>query len=324
MLEHYNVAVLPARPRKPKDKAKAEVGVQVVERWIMARIRHEIFYSLASLNQRIRELLERLNNKIMQKLGYSRAELFIQLDKPALKPLPEASYSYTLVKKVRVHADYHVEIDKHYYSVPCSLLGQQLEAWISGELVRLFNQGQEVAVHPRKRTYGYSTRNEHMPEAHRQHATWTPERLLEWAGHIGSETHSYVLHILNSRPHPEQSYRFCLGLLNLHKKYSKARLNAACARALKTKVWRLSGIKSILEKVWINNLFRIQNQICYPRWNTKTYAAVSITTDTGSMMNHLYEQLTALKLTGFRDALKSNLLSRAHTRSWASKNACHY
>ncbi|EMQ8080370.1 IS21-like element ISEc12 family transposase, partial [Escherichia coli] len=159
MLEHYNVAVLPARPRKPKDKAKAEVGVQVVERWIMARIRHEIFYSLASLNQRIRELLERLNNKIMQKLGYSRAELFIQLDKPALKPLPEASYSYTLVKKVRVHADYHVEIDKHYYSVPCSLLGQQLEAWISGELVRLFNQGQEVAVHPRKRTYGYSTRN---------------------------------------------------------------------------------------------------------------------------------------------------------------------
>ncbi len=186
MLEHYNVAVLPARPRKPKDKAKAEVGVQVVERWIMARIRHEIFYSLASLNQRIRELLERLNNKIMQKLGYSRAELFIQLDKPALKPLPEASYSYTLVKKVRVHADYHVEIDKHYYSVPCSLLGQQLEAWISGELVRLFNQGQEVAVHPRKRTYGYSTRNEHMPEAHRQHATWTPERLLEWAGHIGS------------------------------------------------------------------------------------------------------------------------------------------
>ncbi|EHJ6763780.1 IS21-like element ISEc12 family transposase, partial [Escherichia coli] len=248
MLEHYNVAVLPARPRKPKDKAKAEVGVQVVERWIMARIRHEIFYSLASLNQRIRELLERLNNKIMQKLGYSRAELFIQLDKPALKPLPEASYSYTLVKKVRVHADYHVEIDKHYYSVPCSLLGQQLEAWISGELVRLFNQGQEVAVHPRKRTYGYSTRNEHMPEAHRQHATWTPERLLEWAGHIGSETHSYVLHILNSRPHPEQSYRFCLGLLNLHKKYSKARLNAACARALKTKVWRLSGIKSILEK----------------------------------------------------------------------------
>ncbi|OKV52236.1 transposase, partial [Escherichia coli] len=166
------------------------------------------------------ELLERLNNKIMQKLGYSRAELFIQLDKPALKPLPEASYSYTLVKKVRVHADYHVEIDKHYYSVPCSLLGQQLEAWISGELVRLFNQGQEVAVHPRKRTYGYSTRNEHMPEAHRQHATWTPERLLEWAGHIGSETHSYVLHILNSRPHPEQSYRFCLGLLNLHKKYS--------------------------------------------------------------------------------------------------------
>ncbi len=143
MLEHYNVAVLPARPRKPKDKAKAEVGVQVVERWIMARIRHEIFHALHRLISAF-GVAGRLNNKIMQKLGYSRAELFIQLDKPALKPLPEASYSYTLVKKVRVHADYHVEIDKHYYSVPCSLLGQQLEAWISGELVRLFNQGRRL------------------------------------------------------------------------------------------------------------------------------------------------------------------------------------
>ncbi|SCC69921.1 IstB-like ATP binding protein [Kosakonia oryziphila] len=167
MLEHYNVAVIPTRPRKPKDKAKAEVGVQVVERWIMARIRHETFYSLASLNQRIRELLERLNNKVMQKLGCSRADLFAQLDKPELKSLPEASYSYTLVKKVRVHADYHVEIDKHYYSVPCSLLGLQLEAWISGELVRLFNQGQEVAAHPRNRNYGYSTREEHMSSEQR-------------------------------------------------------------------------------------------------------------------------------------------------------------
>ncbi|VCY80948.1 Putative transposase (identified by ISEscan HMM) [Escherichia coli] len=154
--------------RKIKPKLKLAFRLLNAGSWPESGMRSS---SLASLNQRIRELLERLNNKIMQKLGYSRAELFIQLDKPALKPLPEASYSYTLVKKVRVHADYHVEIDKHYYSVPCSLLGQQLEAWISGELVRLFNQGQEVAVHPRKRTYGYSTRNEHMPEAHRQHAT---------------------------------------------------------------------------------------------------------------------------------------------------------
>lgn len=248
MLEHYQVAVMPARPRKPKDKAKAEVGVQVVERWIMARLRHETFYSLASINHRIRELLEILNNKVMQKMDCSRSDLFNQLDKPELKALPSSNYSYTLVKKVRVHADYHVEIGGHYYSVPCALLGVQLEAWISGELVRLFNKGLEVATHPRHRNYGYSTREEHMPEAHRQHATWTPERLLEWAARVGSETRDYVLHILNSRPHPEQSYRFCLGLLNLHKKYSKARLNAACDRALKTQVWRLAGIKSILEK----------------------------------------------------------------------------
>ncbi len=136
MLEHYNVAVIPTRPRKPKDKAKAEVGVQVVELWIIARIRHETFDSLASLNQRIRELLERLNNKVMQKLGCSRAALFTQLDKAELKLLPDASYSYTQVKKVRVHADYHVEIDKYYYSVPCLLLGLQLEAWIRPSSVR--------------------------------------------------------------------------------------------------------------------------------------------------------------------------------------------
>ncbi|PAV10505.1 IS21 family transposase [Arsenophonus sp. ENCA] len=248
MLEHYNVAVMPARPRKPKDKPKAEVGVQLVERWIMARLRHEHFYSLASLNQHIQVLLKRLNTKKMQKMSYSRAELFVQLDAPVLKPLPKAHYSFTLLKKVRVHKDYHVQIDNHYYSVPYTLLGVQLETRVSGELVRLFNKEQEVAVHPRCRTYGYSTRTEHMPESHRQHATWTPERLLEWAASLGSDVHDYVLQVLNSRPHPEQSYRFCLGLLNLHKKYSNARLNAACARALKTQVWRLAGIKSILEK----------------------------------------------------------------------------
>lgn len=248
MLEHYRVAVMPARPRKPKDKTKAEVGVQVVERWVMARLRHETFFSLSSVNQHIRVLMEKLNDRVMKKMGCSRAELFCQLDKPTLRPLPPCGYSYTMVKKMRVHADYHVEIDRHYYSVPCALQGMQLEAWISGELVRVLSKGMEVAVHPRRRQYVYSTREEHMPEAHRQHARWTPERLLEWAASVGSEARAYVFHILNSRPHPEQSYRFCLGLLNLHKKYSKARLNKACARALKTQVWRLAGIKSILEK----------------------------------------------------------------------------
>lgn len=248
MLEHYNVAVMPARPRKPKDKAKAEVGVQVVERWIMARIRHETFYSLSELNQRIKELLEQLNNKIMKKVGCSRFSLFEQLDKPELNPLPVVDYGYTFVKKVRVHADYHVEIEKHYYSVPYPLLGKQLEAWISGGLVRIYHQGQEVASHPRNRNHGYSTCQTHMPDTHRYHATWTPDRLLEWAKSIGSETHDYLLHILSTRTHPEQGYRFSLGLLNLEKKYGQLRLNAACVRALKMQIWRLTGIKSILEK----------------------------------------------------------------------------
>ncbi|CAM3630764.1 transposase [Xenorhabdus nematophila ATCC 19061] len=248
MLAHYQVAVMPARPAKPRDKAKVESAVQVVERWIMGKLRHETFFSLASLNQRIAQLLAGLNQKPMQKLNASRRTLFEQLDKPALNPLPRQPYLYTQVKKVRVHPDYHVEVEKHYYSVPYQLLRTVLEAHVSREQVTLYHQGTVVAVHPRRHQCGYSTQEKHMPPAHQHHAQWTPERLLEWATLAGEHVKTYVTHILATRQHPEQGYRYVLGVMGLHKSYGYERLNNACHRALAMGIYRLKGLKSILDK----------------------------------------------------------------------------
>ena len=249
LASHYDTVIMPARPYKPKDKAKAEVGVQIVERWIMARLRRDMFYSLRALNNRIRELLVDLNNRAMKKQPGSRLSQFEQLDKPALKPLPTCGYSYTQVKQVRVHTDYHVEIEKHYYSVPHALIKKQLEAHISGDLIHLFHQGKIVAAHPRSYRIGsHSTQDSHMPEAHRRQGQWTPERFEQWARKIGPETEQLVTQILQAKKHPEQGYRTCLGLLNLVKKYPDVRINAACARALATGIYKVAGIRSILEK----------------------------------------------------------------------------
>ncbi|WP_111979360.1 IS21 family transposase [Algibacillus agarilyticus] len=249
LAEHYDTTVIPARPYKPKDKAKAEVGVQIVERWIMARLRHETFFSLKQLNQRIAELLDDMNNRKMKKHPGSRTSQFAAIDKPALKPLPQSTYQYTFVKKVRVHIDYHVEVEQHYYSVPYSLVKQKLEAHIGDQQVKIYHQDKLVAIHPRAYGVGrHSTNEQHMPEAHRQHQQWSPQRLERWAAQIGKHTESLVRLYLQSRKHPEQSYRRCLGLLNLAKQYSPERLNAACARALQTKVTHLKAISNMLSK----------------------------------------------------------------------------
>jgi len=246
---HYDTVVVPARPYKPKDKAKAEVAVQIVERWIMARLRHEVFFSLRQLNERIQALLKDLNQRTMKKQPGSRLSQFEALDKPVLKPLPQDPYLYTQVKQVRVHLDYHVEVDKHYYSVPHALLKQKLEAQSTGELVTLYHQGEPVAVHPRSyRTGSHTTTNSHMPVAHQKQQQWTPQRFERWARDIGPSTERLVSQFLQSTQHPEQSYRVCLGLLSLAKKYSALRLDAACERALATGIHRLAGIRSILEK----------------------------------------------------------------------------
>jgi len=251
MAAHFNVAILPARPRKPKDKAKAEAGVLLVERWIMAVLRHEVFHSLTHLNQRIRELLDRLNNKPFQKLPGCRASVFKTQELPTMRRLPRIPYQYTFIKKVRVNMDYHIELDKHYYSVPYGLLKKQLEAHVTDQTVTLYYQNQCVAQHLRShRIGGHSTQAEHMPKAHQEYAKWTPERLTQWAGKLGEYVLQWVEYQLASKAHPQQSYRVCLGLLNLTKQYPKERLNAACRRGLDSGGYRLKNIKIILK----NNL----------------------------------------------------------------------
>lgn len=249
MAAYYDTVVVPGRPYKPKDKAKAEVAVQIVERWLMARLRHETFFSLRELNVRLHELLVDLNQRPMKKHPGSRRSQFELLDRPVLKPLPKTTYSYTQVKQVRVHLDYHIEVEKHYYSVPHGLLKKNLEAHISGEQVTLYHQGAQVAVHPRSHRVGaHTTTASHMPVAHQKQQQWTPQRFERWAGEIGQSTEQLVSQFLQERRHPEQSYRVCLGLLNLSKRYSAERLEAACKRALTMGISRLKGVRTILEK----------------------------------------------------------------------------
>lgn len=245
---HYQTAIVPARPYKPKDKAKAEVAVQVVERWILARLRHQTFFTLAALNQAIGELLEDLNQRPFKKLPGSRQSQFEQLDKPALRPLPISRYQYAEIKQARVHVDYHIEYDKHYYSVPHPLVKQEVEVQASNSTVAIYQHGKRLASHSRShRQGGHSTCPEHMPEGHRSFHEWSPERFLAWAADIGVETREVVKHLLAEPRHREQSYRRILALLSNAKKYGGDRLNTACGRALLINSPTRSSVESILK-----------------------------------------------------------------------------
>ena len=249
MSRHYGVAILPARPYHPKDKAKVEVAVQVVERWILARLRHLTFFSLADLNKAIFKLLEELNNRPFKKMEGSRKSHFESLDKPALKPLPASRYEYSRWIKARVAIDYHLEIEKHYYSVPHNLVGQEVDVRLTASVVEVLHKGHRVASHPRSfNKYQRSTTHDHMPKAHQKHLEWTPGRFLNWANQIGSNTRDLVRHLLENRPHPEHGYRSCLGLLSLARRYSPSRLEAACARAVALNALTYRSAKSILEQ----------------------------------------------------------------------------
>ena len=248
LARHYGTAILPARPYKPKDKAKAEVGVQVVERWILARLRHHTFFSLVELNRAIADLLVELNERPFQRLPGSRKSAFESLDRPALRPLPEQPYDYAEWKAVKPGIDYHVELHKHYYSVPHPLVGERLMARVGTDLVQLFHKGKVVASHPRRRQSGFTTLPEHMPRSHQKHQQWSPGRFLNWAGAIGPCTLEVVTRQLTDRPHPEHGYRACLGLLNLAKRFSQPRLEAACERALGLGTVNYRSVHSILEK----------------------------------------------------------------------------
>lgn len=248
LAEHYGVAVIPTRVRKPKDKAKVEVGVQVVERWILARLRNRTFFNLADLNQAVRELLEELNTRPMQHLERSRRALFEELDQPALKPLPERPYEFATWKKARVNIDYHIEFEKHYYSVPYTLIHKEVYVRATQSIIEVFHNNRRVASHRRAKSPGrHTTLSEHMPPAHQKYLDWSPERLTRWTQKIGPHTTQLVQVLLDSRKHPQQAYRSCLGLLRLGSRYGEERLEAACRRALSAGIHSYKGVKSILD-----------------------------------------------------------------------------
>src|SRR5713226_7362754 len=247
--QHFGTVILPARPAKPRDKPKIEVAVQVAERWILARLRHETFFSLATLNARIAELLADLNARPMRLYRASRRELFERLDHPALRPLPAEAFVYSDWKvSARVSIDYHIELHGHYYSVPYALIHEHVDARLTATTVEVFHRGQRVAAHRRSVVRGqHTTDPAHMPKAHQRHLEWTPSRLIDWARTIGPQTAALVQAILADRPHPEQGYRSCLGILRLAKRYGLPRLEAACALAGAVEARSYRHVDSILK-----------------------------------------------------------------------------
>jgi transposase len=253
LARHYDTAVVPARPYKPRDKAKVEVAVQLTERWILAALRNRKFFSLAELNAAIRGLLAKLNNRVTRHLGASRRDLFEKLDQPALKKLPQEPYEYAEWAERRVGLDYHVEVEKHYYSVPYKLLREKVWARLTQRTVEVFHRGKRVAAHVRSSSNRrHTTVREHMPSSHRRHADWTPERLMRKAAEIGRNTTVLVELIMRERRHPEQGFRSCIGIVSLARTHGADRLERACERALEIGTRSYSSVKSILK----NNLDR--------------------------------------------------------------------
>lgn len=250
MAMHYGIAVIPARVSRPKDKAKVEVGVQLVERWILARLRNRTFFSLAELNTAMRELLEWLNSRSFRKIkGHSRRSLFEQMEKPALRPLPAQRYEHAQWKKSRVNIDYHIEVEGHYYSVPYKLVREEVEVRLTAATVEVFYKSNRIASHPRSHVAGrHTTVKEHMPKAHQRYGDWPPSRIIEWAAKTGPNMALVVEKIMAARPHPEQGYRSCLGLLRLTKDYDPVRLEAACQRALILNAPTYKSVLSILKE----------------------------------------------------------------------------
>ncbi len=244
---HYGVAIMPARPIKPKDKAKVEVGVQIIERWILARLRHHTFFSLAELNTCIKALLVDVNNRPFKQLKGTRQQWFESLDKPVLAPLPKQAYQFTDIKTVRVNIDYHIQYDQHLYSVPHHLVGEKVELHAKDKLIELYFHKQRVCSHARKYRPGVTTVPEHMPIRHEKHHQWSAGRLMNWAKDLGDEVLIWVKGQLKRKQHEQQAYRICLGILNLSKRYPASRINNACAIANQHHLYRLKQIKSILE-----------------------------------------------------------------------------
>jgi transposase len=245
---HYGMGVVPARPYKPRDKAKAENGVQVVERWIVAALRNRRFFSLQELNPAIRELLVRLNERPFRKRDGSRASLFHRLEKPALAGLPAERFDLSQWSRATVNIDYHIAFDGNFYSVPYSLVQQVVEVRSTPTTVEIFRQGNRVASHLRHPGRGQIiTTSEHRPRSHQAHLEWPPSRMVNWARSIGPHTAQLFERILSEKPHPEMGYRSCLGIIRLAQQYSAERMEAAAQRAILAQACRYQSVKSILQ-----------------------------------------------------------------------------
>jgi transposase len=248
MAAHYDTAIIPARPRKPRDKAKVEAAVLLATRWIIAKLRNRKFFSLVELNEAVRACVTDLNNRPSRYLGASRRALFEEVERSALKSLPVEPYVFAAWKECRVGLDYHVEVEKHYYSAPHTLLREKVWARITARTVEVFHRGSRVAAHVRSSSNRrHTTVREHMPSSHRRYADWTPESLRRRAGEIGRSTSALVDIIMRERTHPEQGFRACVGILRFARTYGTERLEAACARALQIGARSYSSVKSILK-----------------------------------------------------------------------------
>lgn len=250
MARHYGTAVLPARVRKPRDKAKVEACVGIVQRWLLGRLRNRIFYSLAEVNAAIGECLADLNDvRVLRQFGKTRRQLFEEIDAPNLKPLPLEPWVHVEWKRCRVGLDYHVEIGRHYYSVPHRFARREVEARVAARTIEIFLGGERIAVHMRGSGNGrHTTIPEHMPSSHRRYREWTPAKIREEAARIGPMLALLVDKIIEDRPHPEQGYRSCLGIIGLARRFGPQRLEAAALRALEIHARNYPSVKSILEK----------------------------------------------------------------------------
>ncbi len=249
--EHYDVAIIPTRVRKPKDKAKVEKAVQVVEGQILAPLRNRTFFSLAEANEAIALLLVEMNSKQMQKQPWSRKDLFEELEKPVLRDLPREKYVLAHWKQATVHIDYHIALDGFYYSVPYEYAKKRVDLRYTQTSVEVFYNNKRIAIHLRKQVKKgrkHITVKEHMPEQHSYRDKWTPQRFTSWAEKIGPYTAEFITNLLDSRKHPEQSFRACLGVMQLGKSYTEERLEAACHRACFLQSYSYKSVESILQK----------------------------------------------------------------------------
>jgi len=263
MAAHYGSAILPARPRRPRDKAKVEQAVLMAERWLLGKLRKRVFFSLAEVNQALAEFMRQLNEvKPVRRLGKTRRALLEEIDRPALKPLPAEPYVFAQWFLRRVGIDYHVEVGDHYYSVPYRFARLEVEVRLTARTVEVFLKGERIAAHLRMSgNHKHTTVPEHMPSRHRRYAGWTLDRIREEAAKIGPATAALCEAIIKHRSHPEQGFRSCLGVVRLAKGYGADRLEAAASRALDIGARTYGSVKSILD----NNLDRRASQNSDPR-----------------------------------------------------------